>query len=255
MRLAGYNEGYRKQVLKHAITIYDKMKEENAAGTTPLNRPSTWQSEQRRENKKTKRNSWSNKGGHIAPIFVPPTPKGELAAQLRQIAEQETEAGVKFRIVETGGRTVKSIVQSSNPTATKGCEEQDCLACQAGRGEGGNCRQSNICYEIECRLCPEDKKSLYIGESSQNLYARTKEHVSNYRKQTQTSFMHKHQIKKHDGLPGRYSAKVTGSYKDCLSRQVSEGVSIRRSTAEVLNSKSEWHQPPLWQVQNELVRR
>ena len=72
MRLAGYNEGYRKQVLKHAITIYDKIKEDNAAGTTPLNRPSTWQSEQGRENKKTKRNCWSNKGGHIASILSPP---------------------------------------------------------------------------------------------------------------------------------------------------------------------------------------
>ena len=40
----------------------------------------------------------------MAPIFVPPTPNGELAARLRKIATTEAEAGVNFRIVETGDR-------------------------------------------------------------------------------------------------------------------------------------------------------
>ena len=140
-----------------------------------------------------------------------------------------------------------------HPTATTGCEDPACLPCQTG-GEGQNCRQSNICYEVECQLCPDDRRSLYIGESSRNLYTRAKEHLDNYRKERPKSFMRKHQNKKHGGLPGRYKARVTGSYADCLSRQVMEGVNIRRCQVEVLNGKSEWHQPPLWQVHNELYR-
>ena len=68
------------------------------------------------------------------------------------------------------------------------------------------------------------------------------------------SFIKKHQDEEHDGVPADFGAKVTGVFRDCLSRQVSEGISLRRSDVRVLNSKSEWHQPPLWRVQNELVR-
>ena len=51
-----------------------------------------------------------------------------------------------------------------------------------------------------------------------------------------------------------FGAKVTGSFKDALSRQVSEGVYIRRGGNSILNNKSELHQPALWRVQSELMR-
>ena len=90
----------------------------------PLYRPKDWDTVNRRNKKRNKRNNWSGKGGHIAPIFVPPTPNGELAKSLREITERETELGVKFLIVETGG----------------GCDDLDCLPCKSGKGDGGNCR-------------------------------------------------------------------------------------------------------------------
>ena len=60
--------------------------------------------------------------------------------------------------------------------------------------------------------------------------------------------------RKHHDRPAMFNAKVTGTFKDCLSRQVSEGVEIRRSNKIVLNTKSEWHQPALWRVQREILR-
>ena len=228
--------------------------QDDESGTRPLYRPSDWQVEVRQANKKKKRHSWSAKGGYVAPIFVPPTPDGELARLLREIADKETDAGVKFKVVETGGHSMKSQVQLSNPTATAGCELADCMPCSTGTGGASRCRRSNILYEFECQLCPPGNKSKYIGESSRNLYTRAKEHSSNYTKKTPKSFMQKHQTRRHRGEPGSYAARVTGSYTDCLSRQVSEGVRIRRCNVEVLNSKTEWHQPPLWRVQNEIYR-
>ena len=71
----------------------------------------------------------------MAPIFVPPTPSGELAARLRKIATTEAEAGVNFRIVETGGRSMKRLFQVSNPMETAGCDNRDCLPCRTGRGD------------------------------------------------------------------------------------------------------------------------
>ena len=51
--------------------------------------------------KEKKKNTWSRKGGFVAPLIVPLTPNGEPAARLRNIATTEAEVGVNFWIVET----------------------------------------------------------------------------------------------------------------------------------------------------------
>jgi hypothetical protein len=207
----------------------------------------------RRNKKDKKKHNWSNKGGHIAPIFVPPTPDGELAKMLREIAENEAEAGINFRIVETGGCSIKSKVQKSNPTATTGCTDVDCLPCETGSGDGGNCRSCGTNYQIECALCPAGQ-SLYHGETSRNLYTRSKEHLERYKSKNKDSFMLKHQENYHQGVQGSYSAKVTASGSDCLTRQVREAVLIRRCEVTVMNGKNEWHQPALFRIQSEIER-
>ena len=107
---------------------------------------------------------------------------------------------------------------------------------------------------FECQLCPGGAKSQYIGESARNLYARGVEHNSNYKNNNKKSFMKRHQDKEHSGVVGVYTAKATHITADCLSRQVREAVEIRRCKVPVLNSKTEWHQPPLFQIQTELFR-
>ena len=144
------------------------------------------------------------------------------------------------------------MLQKSNPTATAGCSNEDCLPCMTGRGDGGNCRSCSINYQLECQLCPDGERSQYHGETSRNLFTRCREHVNRYQNRNRNSFMQKHQVEKHQGLEGHYTAKVTGSSTDCLTRQVREAVMIRRCEVPVLNSKTEWHQPALWQVQREL---
>ena len=178
-----------------------------------------------------KKSNWATKGGFIAPIFVPPTPNGELAAELKKIAEDEAEAGVLFRIVETGGISVKSAVQRSNPTRHIGCDDMACLPCRTGQGSGGDCRSSGVNYQVECQLCPPDRKSLYHGETARNLFTRGTEHEARYQSKNQKSFMLKHQASEHDNAAGNYIAKVTGTARDCLTRQVREAIHIRRSGA------------------------
>ena len=254
MKTGGYSEGYRKNVLCHALRIHDTMSREHATGVRPMFRPKDWRREERIINKRKKKYDWSTKGGCIAPIIVPATPNGELAKVLREVAEKESEVGLKFRVMEGGGRTVKSVVQKSNPTASPGCGYQDCMACQDGPGEGGNCLRSNVQYEVRCGTCPADTPSVYIGETSRNFYTRGKEHKRKSKKKDEKSFMANHQAEKHQGERGNFQAKVVKSFQDCLTRQISEGVYIRRSEVQVLNTKSEWHQPSLWQVQSEVYR-
>ena len=97
---------------------------------------------------------------------------------------------------------------------------------------------------------------MYLGETARNLYTRGCEHVEKYlsRRRNHDSFIKKHQLERHHGEPADFVAKVMGSFRDCMTRQISEGVHIRRSEVQVLNSKSEWHQPSLWRVQQDIVR-
>ena len=62
----------------------------------------------------------------------------ELANSLKAIAESESDTSVKFKIIETGGLSMRSVLQRSNPLEYQGCDSTDCLPCAPGRGEGGN---------------------------------------------------------------------------------------------------------------------
>ena len=81
---------------------------------------------------------------------------------------------------------IKRVGQSSNLTATPGCSDPECLLCII-RVEG------DIQYklQLECRLCLDTDKSLYIGETSRN--TRGLEHQAKYEGRKEDSFMCKHQ--------------------------------------------------------------
>ena len=170
------------------------------------------------------------------------------------VEEEERGSGLKFKIIEQGGVTIKQRAQKSNPTATPGCADVDCIPCKGGRGGGGNCRMSNIEYSMDCCQCPDDKPTVYHGETSRNLFTRAGEHFRDYNKGLQDNWILKHQAELHGGAQAEFTAKVTNSFRDCLTRQVSEAVTIRRSEKTVLNGKSEWHQPALFTVRSEIVR-
>ena len=259
MKQAGYGEKYRLEVLKHALNIYDQKWEDHRKGKRPIFRPAEWKREERKEEKKRKKLSWATRDGHIAPIFVPTTPGGILLKMMRKVAEEETKEGIGFKILEVGGKTIKRTLQKSNPTATPGCDEEDCLACYNGRGQGGDCRKNNVNYEIECKLCPKGERPVYIGETSRNLYTRTKEHKSSETRKEEgedeaTSFMRRHMQQQHQGATSKFGARVTRANKDSFSRQIREGVYIRRAKTEILNSKTEWFQPPIYRIRNEIIQ-
>ena len=252
MKEAGYTEKYRKAILRNALGIHEKKLKDEEEGKRPLYRPKTWRKEERRRDKKKKKKTWATKRGHIAPIFVPATPGGELVRNMRHIADKEAKNGIHFNIIEVGGKTMKSSLQQSNPTATPGCSKADCMGCEGERGGGGKCHKNNVNYMIECTECPEESRGVYIGETSKNLYTRTSQHIKTRRQEE--SFIRKHEEECHEGHEVQLKARVTHSNKDCLSRQIREGVQIRRSSKPILNSRTEWFQPPLFKILNDVIR-
>ena len=136
--------------------------------------------------------------------------------------------------------------------------------CGPGGQPGGNggiklCQKNNIVYESKCEY--PNCEAAYRGESSRNLFTRDSQHQYNYRggekssaKIKDKSFMYEHQRYKHEGEQALFKRSVLRSYKDCLSRQAAEGVFISKMEGEILNSKSEFHQPSIVTVRREINR-
>ena len=108
--------------------------------------------------------------------------------------------------------------------------------------------KNNVNNEIECEK--DTKPTVYIGETSRNIYTRGGEHLR--MREDIDSFINRHMKERHEGEDDNFVAKVTHSNKDCLTRQVREGVLIRRYEREVMNSRTEWFQPPLFRIRTEI---
>ena len=70
-------------------------------------------------------------------------------------------------------------------------------------------------------------RSVYVGETARNLFTMGVEHMKKYEGGKEDSFMMKHQIQNHNSSAAVLTVKVTSKFKDCLSRQVAEGVQMR----------------------------
>ena len=240
---AGYTELFRYEVVRQATARFEGMLEKDREGHHPLYRDRDWQKNERREQKKKKKTNWLTKGGFDTVILVKPTPGGELAKRYQQVVDRNP-GPVKIKIQEQGGVKVKNKLQRNNPNRTKGCVSTDCMACRTGRGEGGECRNNNVGYELVCDECGGENVC-YVGETGQNIYTRGLKHMANYRGKLEDSPLWKHaQLQHNRSLTVSFSMKVVKSFADPLTRQVNESVRINNCKAKhQLNSKSEWHGP------------
>ena len=84
MKTSGYNANYRLQVIKSGMAGYDKMLEQEMRGGRPINMARSWEEDKRQTKKELQKKMWYRKGGYDVPLFVPHTPGGELAKQMRR---------------------------------------------------------------------------------------------------------------------------------------------------------------------------
>ena len=122
LRLSGYDEAYRYQVIKSGVEGFEKMLSQAEQGGRPINSPRTWEEDLRQKNKYFKKKRWFRKGGYDVPLFVPHTPRGELAKRMKaKEAENNQGRKIRFRIVEKGGITLEQKLRRSNPWAKEKC--------------------------------------------------------------------------------------------------------------------------------------
>ena len=67
---------------------------------------------------------------------------------LREVTKSEAQSGLKFKVVESGRRTVKSNMQQSNPTTIGGCQIGDCVACKGVGGREDPAGNPMLCISI-----------------------------------------------------------------------------------------------------------
>ena len=102
-----------------------------------------------------------------------------------------------------------------------------------------------VCDTCECR----GKTRVYEGETGRSARIRGDEHLAALKKQKNDSVLFKHKENEHTNEEMRISMRITKRFKDPLSRQGNEAVRISsRSKTDLLNSKSEFHHPPITRV-------
>ena len=178
-------------------------------------------------------------------------------AKRLQIAEDRLAkvTGYRVRVTETSGSQLRRVLPNTNPWQGMDCKRQECYTCNQGGEKLENCKKRNILYESSCVLCnPEvtakqsKKKKLsncqgvYVGETGRSIFERAGEHLRDAQGKQEDSHMIKHWLTDHSELetPPKFKIKVIGSFRDALSRQLSEAVRIDLRGGGVLNSKTEY---------------
>ena len=171
-------------------------------------------------------------------LFIPTTPDGKLKKMYEEVIKR---SGVRIKVVERIGRTLKSQLQVSNPFRDPNCGRGDCLVCTTF-GQG-NCNTENITYRIDCSggNCEKD---IYKGESAYNGYTRGVEHMARLTaRDLNNSPLWRHCTEQHRGEMQTFLMSVTGSYRnDAMLRQVTEAVQINNTDiSRRMNDRAEWN--------------
>ena len=235
LQYSGYGHAYRTQILKSALSAYDKIIEKDKTGETPMYRPKEWKREEREKKKRGEKVDWFNKEGAETVIFVPNTPESELK---NMYVKEIKKSGLKVKVAESAGRSLKSMLQKSNPFKTEECKDKErCPVCLSGNK---HCRRESVTYEIACTNCGD----MYVGETGDNAYTRGIQHIQALESKSKDSVLWKHIQTKHneETPPPIFNMRVSGTYKDdALLRQVAEGNAINRKGGKSMNSKAEWN--------------
>ena len=229
MQYSGYRKRFHYEIVQSALHAYKKIQELDQTGVKPMYRPKEWRQNERRKEKEEKRRSWYRKGNYSSVIFVPATPESSLK---RSLDEDVKKSGLRIRIVEKSGMSVKRVLQRSDPFKKRTCERECCFVCRTG---GRGPRDSfGVTSEIKCQTCEQK----YVGETARSAFTRGKEHLDGMDRDVSQSVLRRHANDCHNGVIPDYVMNVTGVYHgDAMLRQITESIKIRREG--FINNKTE----------------
>ena len=249
---SGYNAKFRGEIVKSAKNAYKKFLILHEEGKNMYRNRKEMQDY--KFVKKNKEHWWQSHSEGKKPftsiLFVPPTPRGELAKMLKKRElELNKNSNMNIRIVERGGPKMKHILVKKNPFPPKKCEINFCPFCNEDENieicskNRFQCSSFSVGYSIKCKSC----NSIYHGETSRGAAVRAIEHCKDLRKEKDESPLVKHLKLKHpEG--SKFTFQITGQFHSALTRQADESVRIQSSAQACLNSKAEFNGPKLARI-------
>ena len=255
MKRSGYSERFRHEVITDALKGHAKRVKEEEEGRRPMDRPRSYETEQRRRNKENKESRWYKKeerGSKVreGALIIPPTPNSILAKELRKVSQEVLRGtNISITIMERGGRRLGQVLGTTVPGGSRreGCGRAKCFTCNTG--QEGVCRRTGLGYEICCMLCATNNiVAKYAGETGRNLFERGKEHIQDWDRKAGDKPLWKHIIEKHGGraeetLFAHFKMKLVQVFKSAQRRKANEGVRIANLDPETrLNSREEFRQ-------------
>ena len=244
MQHSGYSKKQRISIYRKAKEKYDRKVQQHNQEEEPMYRGKWWNLEERTKQKKSKKN-WYKKDGSEAVFFVNATPNGSLANACANVFKN---AGLRVKVVERTGRTIKRSLVKSNPFKQTKCNDPQCIVCQMGV----YCKDRELVYRLFCQgtnaAGQECSRIHYEGETSRSTGERTKEHVeklwSKCDSTRRKSVFYDHVVKVHNNENPKLGLEVVARCPgDATMRQALEAVSIRENKP-VLNGKEEWSNQP-----------
>ena len=194
LKNSGYSQKFRTAILDSGLHAYQKMLEDDTNGVKPLYRSREWNKEERQASKNRKKINWwnteSSKVQYKTILFVPPTPGGVLAKELRKREEEmNRNNSERIKIEEKGGLKIKDILTSKDPFKKSKCSQKSCPLCTDSQSVDTNpkvkipCNTHNVGYRWSCITCQERSiTKVYEGETGRSARTRGAEHLKEYEK-------------------------------------------------------------------------
>ena len=85
LKNSGFDETYRREILKSARDAFKNMLDLDKTGENPLNRKRSWKRKERTWEKKNKKTTWFKNGGYTNYIMIPAaTPHSHLKKEIEK---------------------------------------------------------------------------------------------------------------------------------------------------------------------------
>ena len=197
----------------------------------------------RKREKRGKKYKWyASDGKYDSVIFVEATPKAEFKKKVQSVVKRY---GVKMKVVERVGTTVKGLLQRSNPFGTMGCGRQKCCICSGDGNE--DCRSRGCVYEFVCIEC----QRMYRGQTGRSIYERGKEQIESWENEDDECPLKRHSMLYHEGQRFQVKVRVLAQcYGKPSRRMITEAVMIGEIPDDMtMNGKNEWSFIKLAKVQ------
>ena len=247
MQYSGYSKKERANIYTKAKRKYDQMLQQNDEGLQPLYRSKDWNKKERNENKRLKKRNWFSNDGSETVFFVDITPNEELANMCRRTFKN---AGLKVKVVEKTGVSIRKTLVKSDPFKTIGCGKTSCKICALGNGI--NCKTREVVYKLVCEGKNKDDTQCidinYEGETSRSIEERYSEHDYLLKHQDEKfrkrSVFYDHVMGEHNGENPPIKLEIVARCPgDAALRQAIEAVRIREEKP-ILNGKEECTNQP-----------